>query len=51
MAEDIYTQLGIDKSKLKRDYIKNPLKRNEKIILKDLQYLWLKTNLNHGTKI
>ena len=26
MAEDIYTKYNIDKSKLKRDYIKNPLK-------------------------
>ena len=51
MAEDIYTQLGIDKSKLKRDYIENPLKRGSKIFKgeypykEDLVYLYITLNL------
>lgn len=58
MSEDIYTQFGIDKSKLKRDYITNPLKKVifnpltkrysfEKPLKEDLEYLYLELNLNY----
>ena len=54
MPDDIYLQLGIDSSKLKRDYIKNPLKRiikktggikYEKPYKEDLEYLYIILNL------
>ena len=55
MADDIYTTLGIDKSILKRDYIKNPLKQIskktgglmwERPYKEDLNYLYNEINLS-----
>ena len=54
MSDDIYLQLGIDTSKLKRDYIKNPLKRiirktggikYELPYKEDLEYLYIELNI------
>ena len=45
MSEDIYTQFGIDKSKLKRDYITNPLKRGEIPFKEDIEYLYIELNI------
>lgn len=45
-STDIYTQLGIDKSRLKRDYIENPLKRGEKPFKEDIEYLFIQLNMS-----
>ena len=51
-STDIYTLYNIDKSRLKRDYIKNPLykgsggsDKGEKPFKEDLEYLYLELNL------
>lgn len=50
MSEDIYTQFGIDKSRLKRDYIENPLNKKlrkiENPYKEDLEYLYIELNLS-----
>ena len=50
-SNDIYVQFGINKSRLKRDYIENPLKRskskylNENVDRDDFYYLFNELNL------
>lgn len=52
MAADIYTTFGIDKSKLKRNYLKEPLKitkngrGSEKPYKEDLNYLYIELNIS-----
>lgn len=52
-SDDIYTLYNIDKSKLKRDYIKEPLKKYikqsmeyEQISYNDLKYLYIDLNIS-----
>lgn len=45
-SNDIYTLYNIDKSRLKRDYIKNPLNRGETPFKEDWVYLYLNLNLS-----
>ena len=57
MDNDIYLQFGIDSSKLKRDYIKNPVKviygkrNSDKPYKEDLKYLYIKMNLSYQSLI
>lgn len=46
MSDDIYSKYNINIDKLQRDYIKNPLKRNDEIDIDDLKYLWINLNLS-----
>ena len=43
---NVYKELGIDITKLTRDYIKYPLKINQKIDKNDLLYVYIKNNLS-----
>ena len=52
MSEDIYTKFGIDKSRLKRDYQKEPIKitkngrGSEYLSKEELEYLFIELNLS-----
>lgn len=54
MSNDIYTTYNIDKSKLKRDYIKNPLYiakngiGSERPYKEDLEYLYIELNIRQS---
>jgi hypothetical protein len=45
MSSNIYATYNIDKSRLKRDYVSNPLKAGERPYKEDLEYLYLELNI------
>lgn len=46
MSNDIYKKYNVDLSKLKRDYLKEPLKNNEKPQKEDIIYLYIELNIS-----